>query len=111
MTSSASSSSEQNAFGGSLNGSVLRARVVGAAQHGEELVAPVGPLRVFLHDLLEELGDVVLPGVAGIADVLTVVVPGLERVVLQGDEIERDVVESGFAGGHDRFLSNVPRLV
>jgi len=35
---------------------------------------------------------------------LAVVVPGLESVVLHGDEVEGDVVEPGFTGGHVRPL-------
>src|SRR3954451_25347557 len=66
----------------------------------EEVVAPVSAVGVLLHHLLEEGGDVVHPGVLGVTDVLPIVVSRLQRVVLDGDEVERDVVESGFSGSH-----------
>src|SRR4051794_34074851 len=66
----------------------------------EELVAAVRPLAVLLHHLLEEVRDVGSLGVLGVPDVLAVVVPGLEGVVLHGDEVVGDVVEAGLTGGH-----------
>lgn len=63
-------------------------------------MATPGSLRIIGHHLLEEPSDVVPAGVASIADVLAVVVAGFEGVVLDRDEIERDVVETGFACSH-----------
>jgi drug/metabolite transporter (DMT)-like permease len=58
--------------------SALRAGVVGPAEFGEELVAAVRPLRVLLHDALEERRDVVPSGVLRVPNVLPVVVTGLQ---------------------------------
>jgi len=59
----------------------------------------VDALGVLDHDVLEERGDLVLAGVLGVADVLAVAVPGLQPVVLQEDEVEGDVIETGFSCG------------
>src|SRR5881392_3873964 len=55
---------------------------------------------VLLHRVAEELRDVVQPGVLRVPDVLAVIVPRLEGVVLDGDEIVGNVREAGLSGGH-----------
>src|SRR5690242_15148064 len=60
----------------------------------QELVTACRPVGVLLHRLLEEGGHVLVPGVAGVADVLAVVVARLEGVVLHRDEIEDNVAEA-----------------
>src|SRR5690242_9310913 len=60
----------------------------------QELVTACRPVEVLLHRLLEEGGHVLVPGVAGVADVLAVVVARLEGVVLHRDEIEDHVAEA-----------------
>src|SRR5215210_1577736 len=57
-------------------------------------------LRVLPHDLLEEVGDVIEACVTCVPHVLAVVVSGLQRVVLQADQVVADIVESGFTGCH-----------
>jgi Protein of unknown function (DUF1203) len=76
------------------------AALLGVGDLPQELVAALGSRRVLLHDLAEEARDVVQPGVLRIPDVLPVVVPGLERVVLDGDQVVGDVLEAGLTGGH-----------
>src|SRR5687767_12493030 len=71
-----------------------------ALEPAQELVAARRPLGVLLHHLLEELRDVVVPAVAGVADVLPVVVAGLQRVVLHRDQVEDHVAETGLPGCH-----------
>jgi hypothetical protein len=69
-------------------------------------VALFGPGLFRGHHVAEELCDVASSGVLRVAHVLPVVASGLRRVVLQGNEVETDVVETGFAflvrlpGGH-----------
>src|SRR5690348_14900178 len=65
---------------------LLRTRVVGAAELGQELVALVCARRVLVHDLAEEVRDLLLAGVLRVPDVLPVVVACLERVVLHRDQ-------------------------
>lgn len=60
-------------------GSALGLGVLGAAEFAEEAVALGGPLGVLLHDGAEEVGDVLLAGVLRVADVLAVVVAGLQE--------------------------------
>src|SRR3954453_6116679 len=60
----------------------------------QELVAAGRPVGILLHRLLEEGGNVLVPGVAGVADVLAVVVARLEGVVLHRDEIEDHVAKA-----------------
>src|ERR1700712_4266742 len=79
-----------------------RAGVLAATQLFEELVATCGPVGVLGPDFFEERCNVVLSGVAGVPNVLPVVVAGFERVVLHRDQVEADIVESGFSGGHHR---------
>src|SRR5829696_742801 len=67
----------------------------------EELVTARRAIRVLLHDLLEERGDLVLAGVPRVTDVLSVIVTSLQRVVLDADQVVADVVEAGFTGCHD----------
>src|SRR5690348_697527 len=76
-------------------GALLWTRVVGAAELGQELVALVCAPRVLLHDLAEEVRDLLLAGVLRVPDVLPVVVACLECVVLHRDQVEGDVVEAG----------------
>src|SRR3954452_4092782 len=63
-------------------------------------MALVCPVRVLSHHLFEERRDVVLAGVARVADVLAVIMPRFERVILHRDQVERDVVEPGFSCRH-----------
>src|SRR5689334_11270719 len=88
---------------GSVHG---RSRLVRAADLLDQLMAARGPRRVLLHDLAEEPSDVLQPCVLCIADVLAVVVPGLERVILNRDQVERHVIEAGFSGSH-RWLPSL----
>src|SRR5699024_3739122 len=78
----------------------LRAGVVLASELSQDLVALRRSVGVLRHDLLEEGRDLLLFRVAGIAHVLAVVVARLERVVLHGDQVEGDVVESGLSSRH-----------
>src|SRR3954463_12183960 len=91
-----------------------RASVLGAGQLPEQVVTALPALGVLLHHLAEERGDVVQAGVLGVPDVLAVVVTGLERVVLDGDQVERDVGETGLTSGHGNLLDESgcdPRLM
>lgn len=87
---------------GSENGSAaLRPAVItptprAAATLLQEFVAASCALGILRHDLLKEQGDVVETGIFRIANVLTVVVSGFERVVLNRDQVEADIIESGF---------------
>ena len=56
--------------------------LVGTGYLLEQLMAAPGAFGVLLHDLTEELGDVIQPGILCIADVLTVIMPDLQGVVL-----------------------------
>src|SRR4051794_33982527 len=58
--------------------------------------------RILRHHLLEEVRNVILTGVSGITNVLTVVVPGFERVILHRNQVEGDVVESCLASSHSK---------
>src|SRR3954468_332960 len=77
-----------------------RTAVLGALELPEQLVAALRTGGVLLHDLAEEASDVVQSGVVGVPDVLAVVVARLQRVVLDGDQVVRDVGESGLTRGH-----------
>src|SRR4051794_25332726 len=66
------------------------ALVLGALETAEELVPAPGALRVLVHHLPEEARDVVQVRVLRVPDVLPVVVGRLQRVVLHGDQVERD---------------------
>src|SRR4051794_32595637 len=77
-----------------------RTALVGALQAAHELVAALGAGRVLLHHLAEEARDVGQARVLGVPDVLAVVVACLEGVVLDGDQVVEDVLETGFSGGH-----------
>jgi hypothetical protein len=70
---------------------LTRGRVAGPCcrfpQARKELVAPMGTGRVFFHHLSEEVRDLSLTCILGITDILTVVVPALERVVLHRDQV------------------------
>src|SRR3954471_7026140 len=77
-----------------------RAALVGAGQPLQELVAALGARGVLVHDLAEETGDVLQACVLGVPDVLAVVVACLERVVLDRDQVVRDVLEAGLTGSH-----------
>ena len=63
------------------------------------------PLRVLLHHLAEERGDIIASGVFGVTHVLPVVVASLERVILNRDQVEGHIIESGFSGCHEISLS------
>src|SRR6266576_2106955 len=91
----------RSSFPGLLRG---RSRLVRAADVLEQLVSAGSAGAVVLHRVAEELRDVVQPGVLCIPDVLTVVVPRLERVVLDGDEVVGDVLEAGLSGCHGLCL-------
>src|SRR5699024_3046064 len=86
----------------------LRAGVVLASELSQELVALRRSVGVLRHDLLEEGRDLLLFRVAGIAHVLAVVVARLERVVLHGDQVEGDIVESGLSSRHGGLLAGRP---
>src|SRR3954470_5704092 len=91
---------------GDLRSALAGVLLVG--QLAEELVALRGPAGVLLHHLLEELRDVVVAAVLGVPDVLAVVVPGLQRVVLDRDQVVHDVAEAGFTRRHsDRPSASV----
>src|SRR5579875_2202239 len=79
------------------SGAVLLRGVVGSAQPGQEFVALVCPVGILGHDALEEFRYFGLLRIARIPDVLPVIVPALERVVLHGNEVVGDVVEPGLA--------------
>src|SRR5438552_12405449 len=81
-----------------------RSRLVGSADVLEQLVSAGRAGAVVLHRVAEELRDVVQPGVLRVPDVLTVVVPRLQGVVLDGDEVVGDVLEAGLSGCHDLCL-------
>ena len=67
--------------------SALGRRVVGPAQPPQELVALVCSFGVLLHHLAEEVRDLALLGILGVAHVLPVVMARLERVVLDRDQV------------------------
>jgi hypothetical protein len=77
-----------------------RAGVVCAAQLSEEVMTLLCSSRIVPHHLLEEVRNVILTGVSGITNVLTVVVPGFERVILHRNQIEGYVVEPCLASSH-----------
>src|SRR5690625_4346905 len=86
---------------GSLRPPALGLGLIGAAAElQEKLVAAMGAAGILRHYLLEEFRDLLMPGVARVPDVLAVVVARLEGMVLNGYEVESDVVEACFACGH-----------
>src|SRR5687768_3020928 len=90
---------------GGAGGWSLRRGVVCASQLRQKVVRLLRSGGVLLHHLAEERRDVLLAGVLGVAHVLAVIVPGLQRVVLHRDEIEGDVVESSLSCWHVGLLS------
>src|SRR5436305_7742467 len=84
-------------------------RLLGHLQ--QELMAPLRAMRILGHDLLEEFRDVVEPRVLGVADILSVVVSGLQRMVLHRNKVVGHVVEAGFPRCHNVLLGGISLLV
>src|SRR6266516_6438569 len=76
--------------------------LVGARDLLDQLMTARGTFGVLLHDLAEELGDVIQSRVLRIADVLPVVMPRLKGVILNRDQVERHVIEASFSSSHRR---------
>lgn len=56
-----------------------------------------GPFGILGPDFREEQSNVVLTSIAGVTNVLAVIVARLKGVVLQRDEVKADVIEAGFS--------------
>jgi hypothetical protein len=81
--------------------SVLRGGVICPTEFPEVGVTLVGAGGVIDHYLLEEGCDVVAPGVFRVPDVLAVVMPSLQRVILHRHQVVCDIVEPGLTCSHD----------
>jgi hypothetical protein len=84
---------------------------VGLLQLGEEFVCAPRSLRIFLHDLSEEIRDLSMTSVFRIPDVLAIIMTSLEGVVLQGDQIKNHVTEARLSGSHTSLLGIAPATV
>ena len=59
------------------------------------------PCGVLSHNVLEERRHVVMTGILRVTNVLTVVMAGFQRVILNRNEVEADIVETGLPCRHD----------